>query len=85
MVTIRVFGTTPPCAKYQRTEREALKAAAKYPGQVQVVKLDALGPEASEIGVVMTPTVVVGKEVLPAGKIVLADQLETYIRRALGG
>jgi len=85
MVTIRVFGTTPPCAKCKRAESEALKAAAKYPGQVQVVKLDALGPEASEIGVMMTPTVVVGKEVLPAGKIVPADQLETYIRKALGG
>ena len=46
MLQIKVFGTTPPCANCKRAEREALKAAQSFPGQVEVVHLDALGPEA---------------------------------------
>ncbi len=55
MLQIKVFGTTPPCANCKRAEREARKAAEKFPGQVEVVHLDALGPEAQQYGLMVTP------------------------------
>jgi thiol-disulfide isomerase/thioredoxin len=85
MDTIKVFGTTPPCAKCKRAEREALKAAEKFPGQVEVQKLDALGLEADAYGMMVTPTVVVNDEVVGSGRIVPADRLVGHIRSPLGG
>jgi hypothetical protein len=85
MLTIKVFGTTPPCANCQRAEREALKAAERFPGQVEVVHLDALGPEAQAYGLVVTPMVVVGEEVAGSGKVVPAPKLVPIIERKLGG
>jgi protein-disulfide isomerase len=85
MVTVKVFGTTPPCAKCKRAEREALKAAEEFPGQVEVQKLDALGPEAEAYGMMVTPTVVVGDDVVGSGRVVPADRLITHIRMLLGG
>lgn len=85
MITIKVFGTTPPCAKCKRAEREALKAAGEFPGQVEVQKLDALGPEAETYGLIITPTVVVNDEVVGSGKIIQADRLAAHIRSILEG
>lgn len=85
MVTIKVFGPTPPCAKCKRAEREARKAGEQFPGQVEVVKLDALGPEAEAYGLMVTPTVVIDDEIIGTGKVVPAEQLAAHIRRVLGG
>jgi len=85
MVTIRVFGTTPPCANCKRAEREARKAARQFPGQIEVVKLGALGPEAEPYGLMVTPTVVIDDEIIGTGKVVPADRLADYIRGVLGG
>jgi hypothetical protein len=46
MLQIKFFGTTPPCANCKRGEKEALAATDRFPGQVVIVHLDALGPEA---------------------------------------
>jgi protein-disulfide isomerase len=85
MLQIKVFGTTPPCANCTRAEREALKAAAEFPGTVEVVKLDALGPEAGRYNVMVTPTVVVGDEVVGSGKVVPAAKLVPTIQKILSG
>lgn len=85
MVIVKVFGPTPPCAKCKRAEREARKAAEQFPGQVEVVKLDALGPEAEAYGLMVTPTVVIDDEIIGTGKVVPAEQLAAHIRRVLGG
>ena len=60
MLQIKVFGATPPCANCKRAEAQAQQAAARFPGHVEVVKLDALGPEAEQYGLMTTPLVVVG-------------------------
>lgn len=83
MLQIKVFGTTPPCANCQRAEREALKAAEKFPGQVEVVHLDALGPEAQAFGLMVTPVVVLGEEVIGVGKMVPAPKLIPMIEEKL--
>ena len=83
MIQIKVFGTTPPCANCKRAEAQAQKAAGQFPGQVEVVKLDALGPEAQAYGLMMTPMVVVDEEVVGAGKIVPAAKLVSILEEKL--
>jgi thiol-disulfide isomerase/thioredoxin len=85
MLQIKVFGTTPPCANCKRAEVEAQKAAAQFPGQVEVVKLDALGPEADAYGIVSTPLVVVGDEIIGVGRVVPAPKLVATLKEQLGG
>jgi thiol-disulfide isomerase/thioredoxin len=83
MLQIKVFGTTPPCANCKRAEREALKAAKEFPGQVEVVHLDALGPEAQKYGLMVTPVVVVGDEVVSTGRVLPSPRLIPLIEKAL--
>jgi disulfide oxidoreductase YuzD len=85
MVTITVFGATPPCARCKRAEREAQAAAERFPGQVEVRKLDALGPEAEAYGMMVTPTIVIDDEIVATGKVLSADQLAQLVQSRLGG
>jgi thiol-disulfide isomerase/thioredoxin len=85
MLQVKVFGTTPPCANCKRAEREALKAAEAFPGQVEVVHLDALGPEAQPYGLMVTPVIVVGDQVVSTGKVMPAPRLVPIIKQQLGG
>lgn len=85
MLQVKVFGTTPPCANCKRAEREVLKAAETFPGQVEVVHLDALGPEAQQYGLMVTPVIVVGEEVVATGKVLPALRLVPIIKKHLGG
>ena len=85
MLQIKVFGPTPPCANCKRAEALAEKAAEQFPGQVEVVKLDALGLEAEQYGMMTTPLVVVGEEVVGAGKVVPVEKLISIIKNKLGG
>jgi hypothetical protein len=85
MVTVKILGTTPPCAKCKRAEREAIAAAQRFGGQVEVVKVDALSDEAEAYGMVVTPGVVVDEELVSSGKIMRADELAALIEQKLGG
>ena len=85
MLQIKVFGTVPPCANCARAEAQARAAAAQFPGQVEVVKLDALGPEADAYGIVTTPLVVVDDEVVGRGRVVPAPRLAEILKEKLGG
>ena len=85
MLQIKVFGTTPPCANCKRAEKQARKAAEQFPGQVDVIHLNAMGPEAEPYGLMSTPLVVVGDEVAGRGKVVPAAQLVPIIKKHLGG
>ena len=83
MIQVKVFGTTPPCANCKRAEREARKAAEQFPGQVEVVHLDALGPEAQQYGLMVTPVIVVGEDIVSTGKVLPAPRLVPIIEKAL--
>jgi len=85
MLQIKVFGTTPPCANCKRAEAQARAAAERFPNQVEVLKLDALGPEAEPYGIMTTPLILVGEEVVGAGKVVPAAKLIPIIERKLRG
>jgi thiol-disulfide isomerase/thioredoxin len=83
MLQIKVFGTTPPCANCKRAEAHAQKAAERFPDQVEVIKLDALGPEAEAYGLMTTPVVVVGDQVVGQGKVVPAGKLVKILESQL--
>jgi thiol-disulfide isomerase/thioredoxin len=83
MMQVKVFGTTPPCAKCKRAEREAQKAAERFPGKVDVIHLDALGPEAEAYGLMVTPVIVVGERVVSTGQVLPAEKLVPIIQAAL--
>lgn len=84
MLQIKVFGPTPPCANCKRAEREALRAAEQFPGEVEVIHLDALGPEAQPYGLMVTPMIVIGEDVVSTGKVLPAPKLVPMIAQALG-
>jgi thiol-disulfide isomerase/thioredoxin len=83
LLQVKVFGTTPPCANCKRAEREARKAAQEFPGQVEVVHLDALGSEAQAYGLMVTPVIVVGEEVVATGRVMPAPKLIPLLEQAL--
>ena len=85
MLQIKIFGATPPCANCKRAEKQAKRAADQFLGLVEVVKLDALGPEAESFGLIVTPMVIVGDEIVGTGKAVPAAKLVPVIQKQLGG
>ena len=85
MVKIKVFGSTPPCAKCKEVEKRAAKVAGKYPGQVEVAKFDAISDEGRKYNVMFTPTVVINDKVVAAGKVVSEGDLEKAIKKEMEG
>ena len=83
VVTIKVFGTTPPCHSCRAAERVARKFAETRVG-VFVVKYDALSEEGDRYGIMITPMVVVGDEVICAGRIPSEDELKMAVEKMIG-
>ena len=85
MITVKIFGSSPPCAKCKDAEKRALKVAEKYPGKIEVVKFNALSEEGDKYGVMLTPTVVINDRVVATGKVLSEDALEKSIKQELEG
>jgi protein-disulfide isomerase len=85
LIEVKIFGGEPPCADCKRTEQEAKKAAAKFPGQVTVAKYAASSPEGLELELLMTPAVIVNGKMVSQGRIPSESELERIIRSELGG
>jgi len=83
VIEVKVFGSTPPCAKCKEVEKRAKKVAEKYSGKVEVTKFDALSEEGDKYGVMLTPTVVVNDVVVATGKVISEDELEKTIKKEL--
>jgi protein-disulfide isomerase len=82
MIQVKIFGTTPPCARCKEMERRAKEAAAGYPG-VEVAKFDALSEEGDRYGVMLTPTVVINDRVVAVGKLLSEEEIAKYIAKEL--
>ena len=80
-----MFGSEPPCANCKRTEEEARKAAAKFPGQVTVKKYSAQSPEGLALGLVVTPAVVVNGKMMSQGRVPKEAEFERVLQSELGG
>jgi protein-disulfide isomerase len=85
LIEVEVFGSEPPCVKCRKAEEEAKKAAAKFQGQVTVKKYSALAPEGLELGLMMTPAVVVNGRVISQGRVPQESELERIFQSELGG
>ncbi len=83
MVEVKVFGTTPPCAKCKEMERRAKNVATRYPGKIEVAKFDALSEEGDKYGIMSTPTVVINDRVVAVGKLLTEEELEKSIKKEL--
>lgn len=85
MVKVKVFGTTPPCAKCKEMEKRAQNIAMRYPGKVEVAKFDALSEEGDRYGIMSSPTVVVNDKVISIGKLITEEELEKIVEKEMEG
>ena len=83
MINIKVFGTTPPCARCKELTKRAAKVAGKYPGQVEVAKFDAMSAEGDKYCIMMTPTLVINDKVVSIGKVPSEDDIEKLIKKEI--
>ena len=83
MIQVKIFGTTPPCARCKEMETRANKVAARYPGRVEVTKFDALSEEGDRYAVMLTPTLVINDRVVAAGKLLSEEEIEEYITKEM--
>lgn len=83
MIKVKIFGSTPPCAKCKEAEKRAKTVAEKYPGKIEVTKFDALADEGDQYGIMLTPSVVVNDRVVAAGKVISEEELEKLIQKEL--
>ncbi len=85
MIKVKIFGSTPPCAKCKEVEKRAIKVAEKYPGKIEVAKFDALAEEGDKYGIMLTPTVVINDTVVSVGKVISEEELEKSIKKEMEG
>jgi thiol-disulfide isomerase/thioredoxin len=83
MIKVKVFGSTPPCAKCKEVEKRANKVAEKYPGQVEVTKLDAISEEGQKYNILFTPAVVINDKVVSSGEVISESDLEKAVRKEM--
>lgn len=83
MINIKVFGSTPPCAKCKEVEKRATRVASKYPGQVEVSKLDAISDAGLKYNVMFTPTVVINDKIVSAGEVISESELEKAVKKEM--
>jgi len=85
MIRVKIFGSTPPCAKCKEVERRANNVAEKYAGKVEVAKFDAFSEEGDKYGIMLTPTMVINDTVVAVGKVISEDELAKAIKKELEG
>ena len=85
MIKVKIFGITPPCAKCMESEKRAKNVAARFNGQVEVEKFDALSKEGDKYSVMLTPTVVIDDKVISVGKLLTEKEFEKAIKKEIEG
>ena len=83
MIEVKIFGTTPPCAKCKELFRRANNVAEKYLGEFSVSKLDALSEEGVKYGIMITPAMVINDKVVTVGKVPSEDDIEKMIKKEM--
>jgi protein-disulfide isomerase len=83
MIKVKIFGSTPPCAKCKEVEKRANKVAEKYTGTVEVSKFDAISEEGQKYNVMFTPAVVVNEKVVASGEVISEGDLEKAIQKEM--
>jgi thiol-disulfide isomerase/thioredoxin len=85
MIDVKVFGTTPPCARCKELTKRASRVAEKYPGKIAVTKFDAMSSEGDKYCIMMTPTLVINEKVVSVGKVPSEEDIEKLIKKEIEG
>jgi hypothetical protein len=80
---VKEFGAALPCSRCISAERAARRVAHAFSGLVGVEKYDVLSPEAADLGVVLSPTVLVNDQVVVAGTGISEQRLGKIVHREL--
>jgi len=80
---VQELGTVMPCSRCIAAERTARRIALRYGSQVAVRKYDVTSDEAAELGVILSPTVLVNDELVAAGSGVSEQRLDKIVVRHL--
>lgn len=83
MIKVKVFGSTPPCAKCKEVEKRANKVAEKYADKVEVAKFDAVSEEGQKYNVMFTPAVVINDKVVSSGEVISESDLEKAVQKEM--
>ncbi len=83
MIEVKIFGTTPPCAKCKEVLKRAKKVADKYPGRIGVTHLDALSDEGDKYSIMITPAIVINDKVVSSGKVPGEDEIEKMVKKEM--
>ena len=83
MIKVKVFGSTPPCAKCKEVEKRASKIAEKYAGKVEVAKFDAISEEGQKYNILFTPAVVINDKVVSSGEVISENDLEKAVQKEM--
>ena len=85
MIQITVIKSPSGCSMCEETGRIAAEAATKFPGEEIKLELLTSGtPEAQVFGILTTPVVILNKKIYSMGKPVIAEKVESWIRKELG-
>jgi hypothetical protein len=87
-IKVLVFVSKPPCpcGRCLRAEREALRAAQKFPSDLVLVeKYDAFSIIAKENQISVTPTVVIAGKKVAVGRVLTEDRIAEIIANLLSG
>lgn len=77
---IKVFGTVPPCMRCKAAEKIVREAVEELGyTNIEVVKGDVLSKEAEKLGIMMSPTVLVGEKVVKVGGVPSKEELKRAI------
>ncbi|CAD7774654.1 Thioredoxin [Candidatus Methanoperedenaceae archaeon GB37] len=82
-VSIKVFGTEPPCAKCNKAYKIATEVQKDFKDHVKVEKVNAMSEEGDKYGIMMTPTIVVNENVVCVGREMPKNELEKIVKREL--
>lgn len=85
MIQITVIKNPTGCDMCEETGRIVAEAAKKFPGEE--IKLDLINngtPEAASFGIITTPVVAINRKIYSMGKPVIAEKVESWIRKELG-
>jgi len=80
---VQELGSVLPCSRCISAERVARRVALKYPDRVLVRKYDVMSAEAEELGVILSPTVLVNQELVAAGTGVSEERLQRIVQEHL--
>lgn len=83
MITIRILGPYPSCSMCAAAETECRKAAADFPGQVEVAHEDMLTAEFGMYRDMVPPIILISSQLVSTGKVMPANELRVTLEQQL--